>query len=112
MPTTDSAAGAGTLRRLLACAATLACAVSVVKRTTMMSRCSLTAPLLVFGPGVCPFTSPVSVDRLGGGVGGGGAVVVNVDECEFLFVREGGVDERLDVVTAGRGKLDVEEEAD
>src|SRR5829696_349793 len=103
MPTTDRAAGAGTLRLLRACAATLACA-SAVERTTMMSCCSLTEnPLLVFGPGVSLCPPPASVDRLGGVVGGLGAVGADVDECQLLLVGEGGVDERLDVVEAGRG---------
>src|SRR5829696_6385915 len=106
MPTKDSAAGAGalrgTLRPLRACAATPACA-SAVKRTTTMSLCNFTETL-----SLSPAPPPASVDRLGGGVGRLCAAGVYEDECELLFVREGGVDEGLDVVAAGRGELDVE----
>ena len=52
-----------------------------------------------------------SVHSLRGCVGSGRAGGVYVDEGEFLFVGEGGVYERLDAVAAGRGELDVEEEA-
>src|SRR5215218_5281475 len=53
-----------------------------------------------------------SIDGFGSLVGRGGAHAVYEDEGEFLFVGEVGVDEGLDVVAAGRGELDVEEEAD
>src|SRR5215212_3888 len=53
----------------------------------------------------------LSVHGIGGRVGSGRAGCVYVDECELLFVGERGVDERLDAVAAGRGELDVEEEA-
>src|SRR5437763_9113057 len=54
----------------------------------------------------------LSVDGFGRCVGGGRAGGVELEEREFLFVGEGGVEECLDAVGAGRGEFDVEEEAD